>query len=129
MKSLLAPFANPIYAAMRIVVGFLFLCHGLQKVFGMLGGEARPLASLIGVGGVIELVGGALIAVGLGTRYAAFLCSGQMAVAYFMFHQSNGVLPIQNNGELAAIYSFVFLFIAAHGPGMLSLDRILGRDR
>jgi putative oxidoreductase len=117
-----------IYALTRIVVGLLFLCHGAQKiigVFGGMGGQAGVAAktfSLMWFGGMIELVGGALIAVGFLTGWAAFLCSGQMAVAYFVFHMPNGLYPILNGGELAAIYAWIFLLMAARGSGPWSLD-------
>ena len=117
----LAPFQDRIYALMRIVVGFLFFCHGLQKVFGLLGGTQANTA-LMGVGGIIELVGGAMIAAGFMTGIAAFLASGMMAVGYFMAHQSKGALPIQNGGELAVAYAWVFLYLAAKGSGTWSVD-------
>src|SRR5918996_5510297 len=110
------------YAAMRFVAGFLFLFHGLQKLFGMYGGTQMGLTTLPGVAGVIELVGGTLVAIGLFTTPVAFICSGEMAVAYFMAHQPKGLWPIQNQGELAALYCFVFLYIAARGAGIWSVD-------
>ena len=120
-------FESQAYAVMRAVAGFLFLFHGLQKLFGMYGGTAVSLVSLRGVAGVIELVGGLLVMVGLFTSPVAFICSGEMAVAYFMSHQPRGLWPIENRGELAALYCFVFLFIAARGAGPLSLDRLWRR--
>lgn len=117
------------YAAMRIVTGLLFLFHGLQKVFGMYGGKAVPLASLYGAAGIIELAGGVLVMIGLFTVPVAFICSGEMAVAYFMSHYPNGFWPIVNRGELAALYCFVFLYIATRGGGPLSLDRIIRRQK
>ncbi len=102
-----------IIAATRIVVGFLFAQHGFVKFFGVLGDRPDDLDWLGTLGGGIELVGGALVCIGLQTRLAAFICSGTMAVAYFYFHQPGGPLPIQNDGELAAIYSFMFLLLAA----------------
>ena len=122
MAPFLAPFSDRIYAVFRIVVGFLFLCHGLQKVFGVLGGNQADNA-LMWVAGIIELVGGALVMVGFQAGWAAFLCSGLMAAAYFMAHQGDGLLPIQNRGELAALYSFAFLFIASKGSGVWSVDK------
>ncbi len=112
------------YAAMRAVTGFLFLFHGLQKLFGMYGGRTVPLMSLYGAAGVIELVGGVLVMVGLFTTPVAFVCSGQMATAYFMRHAPKGPWPIGNGGELAALYCFVFLYLSARGGGALSMDRI-----
>jgi len=117
------------YAALRIVSGALFACHGMQKVLGWLSTHAQPVVgSQLWVGGVIELTGGTLIALGLFTRCAAFVCSGTMAVAYTQFHwklafAGAGWLPIVNHGELAVVYCFLFLFIWTHGPGVASLDR------
>jgi len=108
---------------LRIVTGFLFACHGAQKVFGVLGGDKVPPGpTLMFLAGVIELVAGVLIMVGLFTGIAAFLASGEMAVAYFKVHQPGGALPIQNGGEAAALFAFVFLYIAARGSGIWSLD-------
>jgi putative oxidoreductase len=131
MERILGRYAEPIYALLRIVVGFFFTCHGAQKVFGAFGGpdgsgHGIPLGSLFGVGGLIELVTGLLILIGLFTSVAAFIASGEMAVAYFMVHQPQGALPIQNKGELAAVYAFLFLFIAAYGSGIWSVDRMRG---
>ena len=122
MLVFLQNYTSQIYGVLRIVSGALFACHGAQKVFGVLGGaggsgHAAQLLSLHGVAGIIELVGGILIAIGLLTRYAAFISSGQMAVAYFMVHVRGGFWPIQNGGELAVLYCFLFLYIAANGTG------------
>lgn len=116
-------YARYVYALMRIVFGFLFIFHGLQKIFGMFGGRTAELLSLRGLAGVIEIVAGALIMLGWFTRPAAFIASGQMAVAYFMSHYPAAFWPIQNRGELAALYCFAFLYIAARGAGPLSVDR------
>jgi putative oxidoreductase len=114
---------NEIFAVTRMVTGFLFLCHGAQKVLGLFGGVPAELPPLIRwTAGPIELVGGAMIAVGFKAGWAAFLCSGLMAAAYFLAHQSRGLLPIQNAGELAALYCFVFLFISSRGSGVWSID-------
>ena len=102
--------------------GFLFACHGTSKVFVVLGGH-RPHDVLGWTGAGIELVGGVLILIGLLTHLAAFLASGEMAVAYFMVHQHQGALPIRNGGELAVIYCFVALFIACHGAGKWGADK------
>jgi putative oxidoreductase len=110
------------YALLRIVAGLLFAFHGLQK-FGLLGGQMVPLASKFGAAAVIETVGGVLVLIGLGTSPVALLCSGEMAYAYFTQHQPRGTWPIQNGGELAALYAFIFLFIATRGGGSLSADR------
>lgn len=111
------------YALMRIVTGFLFLWNGSSKLLGFPvppPGEAP--AFVIWIAGTIELVGGILVMIGLQTRLAAFLCSGLMAAAYWMAHGMNALLPIQNQGEPAALYCFVFLFISARGAGMWSVD-------
>ena len=117
-----------IYALTRLVVGALFLSHGAKTLFGILGGQpgAGPeFLSLLWFAGMIELVGGGLICIGFLTSWAAFLCSGQMAVAYFMVHLPKGAYPIMNGGELAALYSWVFLLMAARGSGPWSLDSFL----
>lgn len=122
--SFLAPYSPQAYALMRMVMGFLFLWHGSQKVLGyppMPAGHDAP-AFIIWTAGPIELLGGLLIMVGLFTRVAAFLSSGLMAAAYWMAHGTQAPLPVNNGGELAVIYCFVFLFIACHGPGMWSID-------
>ncbi len=117
-----------IYSVARAVAGFLFLAHGVQKLFGALGAEqsVAPL-SMPGTAGLIELVGGTLIMLGLYTPLAAFVCSGEMAAAYFIAHAPQGFWPIVNQGELAALYCFVFLYFASRGSGPFSLDRLLGR--
>jgi putative oxidoreductase len=121
----LAPYAPHLLGLLRIMSGLMFLAHGMVKLFGFPPGAQPgqvPLVGLMGVGAVIELVAGALIAVGFLTRPAAFLAAGQMAVAYWMFHAPGGFYPIVNKGELAALYCFVFLYIAAAGPGAFSID-------
>ena len=123
--------APQLLALFRIVMGLLFLAHGLVKLFGFPAGAEpgpQPLLSLFGIGAVIELVTGALIALGIFTRPAAFVASGQMAVAYWMFHAPAGFWPVLNGGELAILYSFAFLYLAAAGPGAFSLDG-LRRER
>lgn len=114
------------FALMRIVVGFLFLWHGSQKLIGFPGGVPDAPAFVLYIAGPIELIGGAMILVGFLTRPIAFLCSGQMAAAYWIAHGTNALLPIQNGGELAAAYCFVFLFISAHGAGKWSVDAAMG---
>lgn len=119
-------FAPHTFALMRIVTGFLFLWHGSQKLFGFPeAGEMPPFVQY--VGGSVEFFGGLLVAIGLFTRVAAFLCSGQMAVAYWTVHAPQALLPIVNQGELAALYCFVFLYIACHGSGIWSVDAARGR--
>jgi putative oxidoreductase len=120
-------FAPTAYALFRIVFGSLFLCHGLQKNFGLfggMGGSAVPLMSKFGVAGAIEIVTGTLIVLGLFARPAAFIAAGQMAVAYFIVHQPTGPMPLQNGGELAVLYCFAFLSVAAHGAGIWSADAV-----
>jgi putative oxidoreductase len=119
-------YAPTTYALFRIVFGFLFLCNGLQKTMGMFGGQVPPLMSMAGAAGVIETVGGALIMLGFLTRYAAFISSGEMAVAYFIVHQPTGPLPIVNNGQLSVLFCFAFLYIASRGAGPLSVDGAMG---
>jgi len=130
MERWLGRHAEAIYALLRFVTGVLFACHGAQKIFGAFEGKALPPSlSLPFLAGVIELVGGALIAVGLFAGFAAFIASGQMAVAYFMVHAKRGFWPIRNEGELAVLYCFVFLYIAARGSGAFSVDHSLRRAR
>lgn len=127
MRGFLSRNADRFYAIFRIVVGFLFLFHGLQKLFGAFGGEPVGLVSLMGLAGTIELVCGLLVMLGLFARWAAFLASGTMAVAYFMAHFPRAFWPIENRGELAVVYCFAFLYIAARGAGMWSLAQASGR--
>jgi putative oxidoreductase len=112
------------FALFRIVAGLLFASHGAQKLFAVFGGPAATGKPLLLTAGVIELVGGLLVAVGLFARPAAFVASGEMAVAYFMAHAPGGFWPIVNKGEPAVFYCFAFLFIAAHGAGIWSLDSL-----
>lgn len=126
MAAFMKPFENQTYAALRIMAGALFACHGLQKLFGFPLPAPDAPAFVIYVAGGIELVGGVLILIGLMTRWAAFLSSGLMAAAYWMAHGLNDVFPIVNKGELAALYCFVFLFIAARGAGIWSVDGTRG---
>jgi putative oxidoreductase len=122
----LAKCGDIVFPILRVVVGLLFALHGAQKLFGVLGGDMQPFLSQPWVGGVIELAGGALIALGLFMRPAAFLSSGTMAVAYVQFHWQGALderfFPIVNHGELAVVYSFLFLYFACVGAGRYSLD-------
>jgi putative oxidoreductase len=121
-----------IYAILRIVIGFLFFSHGTSKLLGWPpSGMPGKLAvgSLPWFSGVIELVAGFLILIGLFSSVAAFIASGEMAVAYFMAHQPHGTHPITNKGEAAVLYCFVFLYIAARGSGMLSVDSAINRNK
>lgn len=118
----LSAFEGPIYAVMRVLFGLFFAMHGGQKLLGFLDdpANAEQLGALFWPATVLELGGGLLIALGLYSRIAAFLCSGMMAFAYFVVHVGSigGILPLQNQGEPAALYCWIFLFIAAKGPGM-----------
>jgi putative oxidoreductase len=130
MDRLLGKYSPYLYAVLRIVVGLMFAMHGSQKLFGEPGeGHRMPLASLMGVAGVIEFSCGILIAIGLFTCCAAFVASGEMAVAYFKQHAPSGPLPILNHGELAVVYCFLFLYFAAQGSGPWSVDRLVRRKR
>jgi putative oxidoreductase len=132
-------YAPVTYALFRIVFGFLFLCFGLQKMFGWLGGQVAPLMSLQGAAGVVETVCGLLIMVGLFTRLAAFLASGEMAVAFWYIHVlvigmgaqgpglPMGLFPHLNMGVDAAMFCFAFLYIATRGAGIWSVDASMGR--
>ena len=123
MAAFMGRFREEAYALLRIVVGLLFLWHGTQKLFGFPSDAPGGAPDfVIYVGGPIELVGGALVMVGLFTRWAAFLCSGMMAAAYWMAHGTRSLFPLVNGGELAALYCFVFLLIAAQGGGRWSVD-------
>ena len=117
-------------SVLRIMAGLLLLQHGTAKHLGFPVGPMNDVAtfSLGGIAGLLELVGGALLVLGLATRPTAFVLSGLMAAAYFIAHAQRGFFPILNGGELAALYCFVFLYIAAAGPGPWSVDRLQRRD-
>jgi putative oxidoreductase len=126
----LKPHLEKIYAVLRIVAGLMFMQHGLQKIFGMFGGMPHGVPAFITYGaGTIELVGGALIAIGLFTAPVAFIASGEMAFAFFLGHvaRTHKIIPIENQGELAALYCFLFLFFAARGSGIWSADAARGK--
>jgi putative oxidoreductase len=127
--SFLAPYSEFVFAALRIVAGILFALHGSQKLFGVPGGaETRKYTRgnmLLTIAGIIEILGGTFIAIGLFSAPAAFIASGQMAVAYFKAHAPKSFWPIVNGGELTVLFCFLFLFIAAHGSGILSIDSLL----
>jgi putative oxidoreductase len=119
--------SGTIHAALRVMTGLLLLQHGTAKLFGFplndtLKGMFDQMGTMTTVTGILELVGGVLIIIGLFTRPVAFILSGFMAVAYFMVHAPMGFYPILNFGELAVLYSFVFLWLAAAGAGPYSLD-------
>jgi putative oxidoreductase len=130
MQRWLGRHSERLYAVMRVMVGLLFACHGAQKLFGVLGGQSQLANPKLLAAGIIELAGGSLVALGLWASYAAFIASGEMAVAYFTVHAPRGIWPIVNKGELAALYCFVFLFVASRGSGPLSVDALrAGRMR
>jgi putative oxidoreductase len=132
MMDFLTPHAAKVLSLLRIVAGLMFVQHGSQKIFGFPEAANSPfeLMSQMGVGGVLELVGGALIVLGLFTRPVAFVLSGMMAVAYFQFHAASSLYPLVNGGELAALYCFVFLYLSFAGPGAWALDSLMtGRRR
>lgn len=122
MANFMRRFDQETYALLRIVTGLLFVWHGTGKLFGFPQEAPDAPAFILYVAGPIELVGGLLVCVGLFTRWAAFISSGLMAAAYWMAHGTKHLFPVLNGGELAALYCFVFLFLAARGPGMWSLD-------
>jgi len=119
------------HSLLRIVAGLLFIHPGGMKLFGWFGGipVGVPMTPLLYAAGVIELVGGTLILVGLFTRPAAFICSGEMAFAYFIGHFPSGFWPIQNHGEPAVLFCFIFLFLWGNGAGPISLDHLIERRR
>lgn len=119
---------------LRIVVGLLFCCHGLQKLVGMFGGmggkgAVAAFPSLFWWAAVLEAAGGLLIAIGLFTRPVAFLLCGEMTVAYFRVHAPRGLWPIQNGGELAVLFCFIYLYLSSAGPGPISVDRLVRRGK
>jgi putative oxidoreductase len=114
---------------MRLVVGLMFACHGLDKIFGTFTPKAEALPTLMVVGGWVEIVCGFLIAFGLLTRLAAFVASGEMAVAFFMMHAPKGLIPYVNKGELAVVYCVVFFYIFLHGSGSWSIDAMFGKGK
>lgn len=129
-NSFCASWTPRLLSVLRIITGFLLMAHGAQKLFGFLappGAQTPPLVSLIGFAGILEFFGALLFLVGLFTRPIAFILSGLMAVAYFMAHAPGGFWPLQNKGELAVLYCFVFLYFSAAGGGEWSLDRLLRR--
>jgi putative oxidoreductase len=124
IEKLLSPWQGQLLSVLRIISGLLLLQHGLMKLFSFPGPFMRAVATgeLIWFAGVIELIGGLMLITGFYTRWAAFICAGLMAFAYFMGHAGRGFYPILNGGNLAVLYCFVFLYIAAAGPGPWSLD-------
>jgi putative oxidoreductase len=124
MEKTLAPFAPYAFASLRIIAGLLFVAHGGQKVFGWFGGQPFPLGSLFGLAGIIELLLGILVTIGLLTSFAAFIASGEMAVAYFIGHFPKSFWPLENEGEPAVLFCFIFLYMATLGAGIWSVDAV-----
>ena len=124
VDSFIYRYSDEALSLLRIVAALLFMLHGTSKLFGFppFGMEQPPIFSLIWVAGVFELIGGALLIIGLFSRLTAFLLSGEMAVAYWMVHAPRSMFPSENLGEAAILYCFIFLFIAAAGPGAWSID-------
>jgi putative oxidoreductase len=128
-------YVDPVYCIMRLIAGLMLACHGAQLVLGQFGGMQGSNNPISQIGGWLQLVCGLLVAFGLFTRVAAFILSGEMAVAYFMFHVGNSttttarVFPIVNKGELAVFYCWFFFFVFVYGPGRWSLDALMGRSR
>ena len=116
-----------VFGLTRIVFGFLFACHGAMKLFGAFGGHVMIHNPWMLAAGILEFGGGLLVALGLMTRPAAFILSGEMAAAYFRAHFPAGFWPIQNKGELAVLFCFFFLYLSTRGPGRLSLDGSCGK--
>ncbi len=127
MERWLGKYSEFVYLFVRMVIGVLFACHGAQKLFSAVGGLGAPLTPLTTTGGAIELVAGIFVALGLWAGSAAFLASGEMAVAYFIMHSPHGFWPIVNRGEPAVIYCFIFLYIATRGSGRISIDALTQR--
>jgi len=121
------------HAMLRAMTGLLFMQHGLQKLFGLLGDPSRPWGgpppafSQFWIAGVLELFGGFLVAIGLFTRPVAFLLAGEMAVAYFQAHAPQNFFPVRNRGEVVVLFCFVFFYLFATGAGPFSVDSALGR--
>lgn len=129
MPAFMSSYSSHAYALLRMISGFLFLWHGAPKLFDFPVPMHGPAPALITyVAGPIELIGGVLVMIGLSTRWAAFICSGEMAFAYWMGHGMRALLPIQNGGDLPVLFCFIFLYIATRGGGLWSVDRALGRS-
>ena len=131
--AVVATWSPRLLSVLRIVGGYMFLLHGTAKLFGMphvAMFDGLQLMSLMGLAGVLELVGGALLLIGLFTRPVAFVLSGQMAVAYFMAHASKGavLMPLMNQGEAAVLYCFIFLYLAFAGAGPWSVDAAMQKS-
>lgn len=132
MDQMLAAWRPRMLSILRIMAALLFMEHGLMKMFAFplpQPGVPSPLPAILLAAALIEIVGGALIALGLFTRLAAFICAGQMAVAYFTAHASQGFWPGGNGGDAAILFCFIFLYLVFAGPGSWSLDAMLRARR
>jgi putative oxidoreductase len=128
-KMFISKYEMQIYSVFRLIIGFLFLWHGSQKLFAYPpAGQIMP-PYIVFIAGPVEFIGGLLVMIGLWSRWAAFICSGEMAFAYWAAHGTHAILPIQNGGELAIIYCFLFLFISARGSGLFSVDHFIENRR
>jgi putative oxidoreductase len=125
----ISKYETQIYAIFRFVAGFLFLWHGSQKLFDFPPAAHEMPAYIMFIAGPVEFFGGLLVMIGLWTPWVAFICSGEMAYAYWSVHGTHAVLPFMNGGELAMIYCFLFLFIASKGSGVFSVDHFLEKRR
>jgi putative oxidoreductase len=124
-----APWSAAALTLLRVGAGALFMLHGLQKLFGYFGGEQVPLASQLGVAGILELAGGALLVLGLLTRPVAAILTLEMLAALVIAHLPRGWSPLQNGGELPMLYALIFIYFAARGAGPYSIDAGLSRAR
>ncbi len=118
-----------VLSLLRFVAGLCFLEHGLSKLFDFPVVHTGPMSAVVWISGLIELVGGVLVLIGLFTRPAAFIMSGEMAVGYFMVHDAKSPFPLVNGGDAAILYCFIFLYLFIAGPGPISLDRLIARRR
>ena len=129
VKMFFSKYEAPVYTILRLVAGFLFLWHGSQKLFAFPPAEQVIPPHIVFIAGPIEFFGGIFVMIGLWSRWAAFICSGEMAYAYWAVHSTHAILPLQNGGELAIIYCFLFLFISARGSGLFSIDHFMEKRR
>jgi len=129
IKMFISRYEAQVYSVLRIITGFLFLWHGTQKLFKLPPAEYRIPLYIIFIAGPIEFFGGLLIMIGLWARWAALICSGEMAYAYWSTHAARGLLPLLNGGELAIVYCFIFLFIFTRGAGLFSVDSFLEKEK
>jgi putative oxidoreductase len=125
----ISKYETEIYSILRLVVGFLFLWHGSQKLFSFPPAGYVIPPYIVYIAGPIEFLGGLLVMIGLWTRWAAFICSGEIAYAYWTVHGTHALLPFLNGGELAMIYCFLFLFISTRGSGVFSIDHLMGERK